>query len=82
MSKNGKSLEVLKNLLGEELFLTTLNTFAGQKILFPKNPESFDRDSRNRQIQHDFREGVSVYNLMEQYDLSESQIYKILGRVS
>lgn len=81
-SKNSITLEVLKNLVGDDLFQTALKVFAGQKLLFPKNPDSIGRDSRNKQIQQDYNAGRPVTDLMKKYDLSESQIYKILGKVS
>lgn len=82
MSKNRKSLEVMRNLLGEELFQVITETFAGEKIKFPKNVESLDREGRNKKIQDDFEKGEKVTALMKQYELSESQIYKIIGTMS
>ena len=35
-SKNSITLEVLKNLVGDDLFQTALEVFAGQKLSFPK----------------------------------------------
>ena len=81
-SKNSITLEVLKNLVGDDLFQTVLEVFAGQKLSFPKNPDSIGRDARNRPIQTDYSAGRSVSDLVKKYDLSESEIYKILGRVS
>ena len=81
-SKNSRTLEVLKNLIGEELFQTTLEVFAGQKLSSPKNPDSIRRDARNKQMQIDYNAGKPVSDLVKEYDLSESQIYKILGKVS
>lgn len=81
-SKNSRTLEVLKNLVGDDLFQTVLEVFAGQKLSFPKNPDSIGRDARNKQIQIDYSAGRPVSDLVDEYDLSESQIYKILGRVS
>lgn len=83
-SKNSRTLEVLKNLVGDDLFQTVLEVFAGQKLSFPKNPDSIGRDARNRQIQTDYSAGRPVSDLVDEYEyeLSESQIYKILGRVS
>lgn len=34
-SKNSRTLEVLKNLVGDDLFQTALEVFAGQKLSFP-----------------------------------------------
>ena len=82
MSKNGESLEVLKNLLGENLFQVTMDTFAGQRIIFPKNPDSFDRDSRNMKILSDFERNVPVARIASRNNLTTSQVYKIIEKVS
>ena len=82
MSKNQNSLMVLKNLLGEDLFLTVTEMFAGQRIVFPKNPDCFDVDNRNRMIHQEYEAGTPVPVLVRQYGLSQSQIYKIIGKMS
>ena len=82
MSKNQSSLMVLKNLLGEDLFLTITEMFAGQRIVFPKNPDSFDLENRNKRIHQEYEAGKPVPALVKQYGLSQSQIYKIIGKMS
>ena len=74
MSKNQSSLMVLKNLLGEDLFLTVTEMFAGQRIVFPKNPDSFDMENRNKRIHQEYEAGKPVPALVKQYGLSQSQI--------
>ena len=59
-SKNSITLEVLKNLVGDDLFQTALEVFACQKLSFPKNPDSIGRDARNTKIQTDYSAGRSV----------------------
>lgn len=81
-SKNGQSLEVLKNLLGEDLFQTTLEVFAGQKLSFPKNPDSVDIDRRNRKIQSEYEKGVPICRIADRNNLTKSQIYRIIEKVS
>ena len=63
-SKNSRTLEVLKNLVGDDLFQTALEVFAGQKLSFPKNPDSIGRDARNKQIQTDYNAGRPVSDLV------------------
>lgn len=81
-SKNGQSLEVLKNLLGDDLFQTTLEVFAGQKLSFPKNPDSVDIDRRNRKIQSEYEQGVPIGWIAHRHNLTKSQIYRIIEKVS
>ena len=81
-SKNRKSLEVLKNLLGEDLFQVTMETFAGERITFPKLYDCLDKESRNRDILSSYLSGQTVPDLKEKYNLSESQIYKIIEKTS
>ena len=84
MSKNQRSLMTLKNILGDDLFQDVSNIFAGDKIVFPKCPEHMEKENRNRCIirEYDSGQGASIPDLMEKYDLSQSQIYKILKRTS
>ena len=82
MSKNQNSLKVMKNLLGEDLFQTVAEMFAGQRIVFPKNPDSADVESRNRKIVQEYEAGTPVSILVSHYELSQSQIYKIIEKMS
>ena len=82
MSKNQKCLQTLKNIIGEELYQLTLETFAGQKLLFPKDPDFDKKADRNKQIVSEYYSGVRVPELMERYNLSDAQIYRIIERVS
>ena len=82
MSKNQSSLKELKNLLGEELFRSVTETLAGQRIVFPKNPDWSDMEDRNRKIRQDYEAGKPVPVLVKQFGLSQSQIYKIIGKMS
>lgn len=79
MSKNKRSLEVLKNLIGEDLFMITMRTFAGQRLIFPKGDSFMDKEQRNRCIKEDYHSGMSVPDLMKRYELCESYIYKIIS---
>lgn len=60
----------------------TLSTF--KKIVFPKCPDHMDKDNRNRCIRQEYNEGqgASIPDLIEKYELSKSQIYKILEKKS
>ncbi len=68
----------LKNILGEDLFQDVLHIFAGDKIVFPKCPDHMEKEQRNHCIRQDSIQGASVPDLMKKYELSQSQIYKIL----
>ena len=80
MSKNNRQLITLKNLLGESLFQNISNIFAGQRIIFPKDPHYLEKDDRNNRIRKEYDSGVSVSDLMDKYDLSQSQIYNIIEK--
>ena len=84
LSKNNQQLMTLKNLLGDAMFNDVLHIFAGDKIVFPKCPDHIDKDNRNRCIRQEYNEGqgASIPDLMEKYELSKSQIYKILEKTS
>lgn len=84
LSKNNQALMTLKNLLGDSLFDDVIHIFAGDKIIFPKNPDHMDKDKRNRCIRQEYNEGqgASIPDLMKKYGLSQSQIYKIIERTS
>lgn len=70
----------LKNLLGDDLFQDVIHIFAGDKIVFPKNPDHMEKEHRNRCIKAEYNsgQGASIPDLMKKYDLSKSQIYKII----
>ena len=78
MSKNSQHLMTLKNLLGDDLFQDVIHIFAGDKIVFPKCPDHMEKEHRNRCIRQEAGQGVSIPDLMQKYDLSQSQIYKII----
>lgn len=80
-SKNQKSLEVLKNMLGDDLFEQAMVTFAGKRLIFPKCPDFAEKAERNKQIISEYQSGDRVPVLMKRYDLSEAQIYRIIGKV-
>ena len=80
MSKNKRSLMTLKNILGDDLFHDVSVILAGDKVVFPKCPEHMEKEHRNRCIIREYNsgQGASIPDLMNKYDLSQSQIYKIL----
>lgn len=84
MSKNQLNLELLKNLLGVDLFNDACHILKGEKIVFPKCPDHMEKEHRNRCIKAEYNsgQGASIPDLMKKYDLSQSQIYKILERTS
>ncbi len=75
-----KNLHLLKNLLGDDLFLTVADVLAGQRVSFPKRLDSMDKTGRNQAIQDDYSsgEGLSIMELSQKYELEQSQIYKII----
>lgn len=81
-SLNVKNLHLLKNLLGEDLFLTVADILAGQRVSFPKRIDSLDKAGRNRAILKDYDAGVKISDLMQKYELEQSQIYKIIEKTS
>lgn len=82
MSKNQRSLMILKNLIGADAFEAVSRIFAGDTIVFPKCPEHMEKTDRNKRIikEYDSGHGASIPDLMQKYDLSQSQIYKIIRR--
>jgi len=80
LSKNNRQLITLKNLLGESLFQNISNISAGQRIIFPKDTHYLEMYDRNNRIRKEYDSGVSVSDLMDKYDLSQSQIYNIIEK--
>lgn len=81
-SLNVKNLHLLKNLLGEDLFLSVADVLAGQRISFPKRMDSLDKAGRNRAILKEYNAGAKISDLMQKYELEQSQIYKIIEKTS
>ena len=78
LSKNRKQLTTLKNLLGENIYNDVIHVFAGERVVFPKCPDHLEKEERNKRIRQEAVQGASIQDLMQKYDLSKSQIYKIL----
>ena len=82
ISKNKLNMMTLKNLLGAELFNQVCHVLVGEKISFPKCPDHMEKENRNKCIRQEAGTGTSISELMEKYDLSQSQIYKIIEGTS
>lgn len=80
MSKNDRHLKTLKNLIGGDMFHHISVIFAGDRITFPKDPDYLEKDDRNSRIRKEYDSGVGVPDLMDRYELSQSQIYKIIEK--
>lgn len=77
-----KNLHLLKNLLGEDLYFSVAEILAGQRVSFPKRLDAMNKDERNRCILEEYNAGARIKDLMEKYQLEQSQIYKIIEKTS
>lgn len=78
MTKNKRVLQALKQLIGKEKYYEVAEVFAGQNVYFPYCQ---DRQERNEKIKFLYESGVSSNDLSDMYELSKSQIYKIIEKV-
>ena len=77
-NENVKNLEKLKNKIGTELFVECINEMPGVILRFPNNAEHYNKQQRNKQIIKDYHNGMEIHDLMKEYSLSRSRIYKII----
>lgn len=75
---NVKQIDKLKRILGEEAFQELVGEMPGAAIRLPNNHEYFDKQSRNEKIREDYDAGMAIHELMNLYQLSRSQIYRIV----
>ena len=78
MSKNQESLEYLKSVVGEYNFDMICIAMTGQRMTFPQRQNHINIEQRNRKIKHDYWSGMTPGAIAIKYDLSVSQIYKII----
>lgn len=81
MSKNERSLNKLKSLVGAEVYVKLLNILAGETVYFPAAGTTNTKQERNRSIIEDYQEGRTYKELAELYGLSESQVRRIITEV-
>ena len=79
-SRNQDSLDLMRNILGEEMFMQIASALAGERITFPRSCQWLNKEERNKSMMCDFYEGIDVPELARKYDLSESHVYKIVER--
>lgn len=79
LNKNERALNKLKSLVDTDIYIKLLVMFAGETIYFPAAGTRKEKQERNQMIRKDFYNNVSVRELAESYDISESQIRRITG---
>lgn len=78
MSKNQENLEYLRSIVGDYNFDMICIAMSGQRLTFPQRQDHINIEQRNRKIKLDYWSGMLPAEIAEKYDLSISQIYKII----
>lgn len=74
------ALQRLQAALDEETFNQVLEVLAGEVVYFPAYGSHEQRRQRNQMLLADFQAGVDIPTLAKKYDVSPSQIYKIVQK--
>lgn len=76
-----KSLEKLKEIVGEEMYANIISELAGSIVYFPNEVMWTDKDDRNESLRENYYSGhYDISDLARKYNLSISQIYKIIQK--
>lgn len=79
MNRNEVVLNRLRAIIGDELFREVCFQMPGEDIHIPVFGNGFTSiKDRNRSIRQDVWKGKSILEVSKKYELSQSQIYKIL----
>ena len=78
MSKNQQNLEYLKSIVGDYNFDMICIAMSGQRVTFPQRQDHINIEQRNRKIRLDYWSGLTPAEIGKRYELSVSQIYKII----
>lgn len=76
MNKNEIALNTLKNIIGSSLFSEVCEKMSGCSLYIPSS--SRNKEERNKEIRFDFYSGLNYLQIAKKYNLSLSQIYKII----
>jgi Mor family transcriptional regulator len=71
------NLKLLEDIVGDDYFKTICNVMAGENLYIPGHGYS-SKLERNNAIRKDFYHGIDCVNLANKYNLSISQVYKIV----
>ena len=79
MSKNAQNLQILKDIVGVELFIVISERLNGEHIAFGNhNCQGFvSKNEQANAIRKEFIHGKSVVELAEKYEMTVSNVYKI-----
>lgn len=81
MSKNGKQLRKLKDLIGGERFREVMKGLQGERVYFSGYSGFITKDERDAAIKRDyFILDSDIPELAHKYDLTQSSIYKIIRK--
>lgn len=79
MNKNEERLNRLRDALDPEDWETVVEMWGGRNIYVPVSGCDPEKKKRNSQITTAFFSGATVEELADRYDLSESQIRRIIN---
>ena len=76
-----EALEILKEIVGDELYEKIIDELKGTTVYFPSDFEWHDKNERNVQLRNDFYSGrYEISDLAKKYNLSISHVYKIVQK--
>ena len=79
MNRNQKVINRLKQSVGEDVYTKIIDSIGGETVYFPVTETGGMLEDRNKQIKARYYSGADVSRLAEIYDLSESQIRRIIN---
>lgn len=76
--KDANNLQILKDIVGDELFRVIAERFSGQKIYFSNYSGYCSKEERDAAVYKDMCHGMNIPEIAEKYDISISSVYKII----
>lgn len=70
---------LLLEMVGLATFLDICNHFEGESIYFPKL-KTYEINNRNKEIIEEYRNGKSINNLSNKYNISIRQLKRIISK--
>ena len=80
MNTNLIRIEILRDLIGPDLFRTVVETLGGQQLRIPSRAEHFNILDRNRRIKEMYYGGIPYEQIAEMFDLSLDRVRKIINQ--
>jgi len=80
MNMNLTRNEILRDIVGPDLFRIIVETFGGQQLRISSRAEYFNTLDRNRHIKKMFYDGKSYEEIAKEVELSVDRVRKIVNQ--